>query len=112
MTSQGIDGRRQTWFARDMRGNPSPVPERRFDRTVRAVMWLDAFLSVALVVVCIVATPVLATLGVPGGVRFALGLSAIVCGVLLAAFGAITAVLLMMRMHGGDYFLPSQLRLP
>lgn len=85
---------------------------RRFDRTVRAVMWLDAFLSVAMVAVCIVASPVVATVGVPAAVRLGVGLAAIACAVLLAGFGAITAVLLMVRMQSGDYFLPSRLRLP
>jgi hypothetical protein len=40
------------------------------------------------------------------------GIAAIVCGVLLAAFGAVTAVLLMVRMRHGDFLLPRQLRLP
>jgi hypothetical protein len=52
-------------------------------------MWMDAFLSVALVVVCVIASPIVATVGVPQGIRFALGLAAIGSAVLLAAFGAI-----------------------
>ena len=84
----------------------------RFDRTLRAVMWMDAFLSVALVVVGVVASPIVATVGVPQRVLFGLGLAALVSAVLLAAFGAITAVLLMLRMRGGQYLLPSQLQLP
>jgi hypothetical protein len=83
-----------------------------FDRTVRAVMWMDAFLSVAMVAVCVVAAPVAATLPVPAGVQLAIGVTAIVSAVLLAAFGAITAVLLMLRMRSGQYFLPPALRLP
>jgi hypothetical protein len=75
-------------------------------------MWLDAFLSVALVVVCVLASPVLATVGVSAGVRVALGVLAIACAVPLAAFGAITGVLLMIRMRGGQYLLPADLRLP
>jgi hypothetical protein len=75
-------------------------------------MWMDAFLSVAMVVVCVIATPVVAIVGVPPGIVFALGLVAIVCAVLLAAFGAITAVALMRRMHTGHYLLPRDLRLP
>lgn len=84
----------------------------RFDRTVRTVMWLDAFLSVGLVAVGLLACPLLATVGVPAGLRFALGLGVIVCAVLLAAFGAITAVIIMMRMRAGQYLLPIDLRLP
>jgi hypothetical protein len=75
-------------------------------------MWMDAFLSVALVVVCVIASPILATVGVPRGDRFAVGLAAIVCAVPLAAFGAITAVLIMLRMRAGQYLLPPGLRLP
>ncbi len=75
-------------------------------------MWSDAFLSVALVVGCVVASPIVATVGVPSSIRLGLGLAAIVCAALLAAFGAITAVVLMMRMSDGQYLLPPDLRLP
>lgn len=84
----------------------------RFDRTVRTVMWMDAFLSVAMVAVCVVAAPLVAVTGAPHAVRLAVGLGSIVCAVLLAAFGAVTAVLLMMRMHEGNYLLPRKLYLP
>lgn len=84
----------------------------RYDRTLRSVMWMDAFLSVAMVVVCVIAAPVVATLGLPPQVVTAVGITAIVTAVLLAAFGAITAVALMLRMSGGDYTLPSELRVP
>ena len=83
-----------------------------YDRTVRAVMWMDAFLSAAMVLVCVIAAPVVATLDVPAGVQRAVAVSAIASAVLLAAFGAITAVLLMLRMRSGQYFLPRSLRLP
>jgi hypothetical protein len=75
-------------------------------------MWMDAFLSVALVVVCVIASPIVATLGVPHAYRFGICLVALVSAVLLAAFGAITAVLLTLRMRDGAYFLPEGLRLP
>jgi hypothetical protein len=110
MTSQVIDVRQRRWFAGVMRA--SAGKGFHYDRSVRIVMWLDAFLSVALVVVCVIASPVVATLGVPRDVVFALGLAAIGCAVLLAAFGAITAVLLMLRMRAGQYLLPADLRLP
>jgi hypothetical protein len=83
-----------------------------YDRTVRAVMWMDAFLSVAMVVVCILAVPVVATVDIPAGVQLGVAVSAIVIAALLAAFGAITAALLSMRMRSGQYFLPPALRLP
>jgi hypothetical protein len=81
----------------------------RYDRTLRAVMWLDAFLSAA---VGVIANPVVAAVGVPRGMTLAPGLAAIGCAVLLAAFGAITGVLLMVRLHAGEYLLPARLRLP
>jgi hypothetical protein len=84
----------------------------RFDRTLRTVMWLDGVLSVALVVVCVIACPVVATVPVAPGVRSALGLVALVCALLLAGFGAITAVAIMLRMQSGQYLLPPRLRLP
>ena len=84
----------------------------RYDRTLRAVMWMDAFLSAAVVVVGVIASPVVAALGVPRGMTFALGLAAIACAVLLAALGAVIGVLLMLRLRAGEYLLPERLRLP
>lgn len=84
----------------------------RYDRTLRSVMWMDAFLSVAMVAICLVAAPVVATVGLPAAAVDAVGLAAIVSAVLLAAFGAITAVALMLRIADGDYRLPPQLRVP
>ena len=85
---------------------------RRFDRTVRTVMWLDAFLSLAMVGVAVIAAPLAALLRVSPAIVRAMGVASIVSGVLLAAFGAITAVALMLRMRDGDYLLPTRLRLP
>ena len=91
----------------------TPAPNRsRYDRTVRAVMWMDAFLSVTMAGVCLVATPVVAALGVPRSILFGLAMTSVVCAVLLAAFGAITAFALVQRMRAGQFFLPNQLRLP
>lgn len=84
----------------------------RYDRTLRVVMWADAFLSVTIVAVGVVASPVVALLGVPPAIRFPIAVVTIVCAVLLAAFGAITAVVLMLRMHRGQYQLPARLWLP
>ena len=84
----------------------------RFDRTLRAVMWLDAFLSAALAALCFVAAPVIATVGVPGGLVHAVCIAAVGLAVLLAALGAITFVALMRRMRTGEYLLPAGLRLP
>jgi hypothetical protein len=111
MTREVIDTLRCRCLPEPMNVNQQ-LPIARFDRTLRAVMWMDAFLSVALVVVCVLASPVLATVSVPHGVRFALAVTAIGSAGLLAAFGAITAVVLMLRMHEGQYGLPIGLRLP
>jgi hypothetical protein len=92
--------------------NSSPKRGNRYDGTLRAVMWMDAFLSVALVVIGVIASPIVATLGVPHGFLFGLALAAIVSAVLLAACGAITAVLISLRLRVGQYFLPVDLRLP
>jgi hypothetical protein len=90
----------------------SPNGGIRYDRTLRSVMWMDAFLSVALVVISVVASPIVATLGVPQRFVFGLAVAAIGCAVLLASFGAITAVLIMLRLRAGLYLLPVDLRLP
>ena len=87
-------------------------PTRRFDRTLRVVMWLDAFLSAALAVVCVLVSPVLALIGVPAGVLPAIGVTAAASALLLAGFGAITAVVFVRRLRTGDYLMPARLRLP
>lgn len=94
-----------------MRGTDAPTVQR-YDRTLRVVMWSDAFLSVALVAVGLVASPVVALLGVPSAIRFSVAVAAIVCAGLLAAFGAITAVVIMLRLHRGVHQLPARLWLP
>jgi hypothetical protein len=111
MTSDVIDGAQ--FFALARRMETPPVKIRHgYDRTLRVVMWSDAFLSVAFVVICLVAVPVIATLGLPSHALEAVALSAVVCGVLLAAFGAVTAVALMLRLHSGHFQLPPRLWLP
>jgi hypothetical protein len=75
-------------------------------------MWLDAFLSAALVVVCVIASPVIAALGLPSAARSAIAVAAVACAILLATLGAITAVALAVRMRAGQYQLPRRLRLP
>lgn len=83
----------------------------RYDRTLRAVMWMDAFLSVELVLVATIAAPVIAIVGIGDAGRLAVGITALVCAVLLAAFGAITGIVVMLRMRTGTYFLPANLNL-
>ena len=84
----------------------------RYDGTLRAVMWLDAFLSAALAVACVIVSPVVATVGVPRRFQLALGLTTMGLAVLLSACGAVTAVLIVLRMRRGQYLLPAGLRLP
>lgn len=84
----------------------------RWDRTLRTVMWLDAWLSVAMVAAGLVAAPVVAALGLPPAGRAVVGLVCAVSAVLLAAFGAVTGVLLMLRLRAGHYLLPPGMRPP
>jgi hypothetical protein len=84
----------------------------RYDRTLRVVMWWDAFLSTALALLCVVASPVVAMFGMPHGIVLGVGLAAVGCAVLLAAFGAVTAVAFVLRLRSGDWSMPSDLRLP
>ena len=84
----------------------------RYDGTLRVVMWLDAFWSVAATVVSIVGSIAVALLGLPDGAQTAVGVSALVAAIGLAACGAITGVLLMLRMNAGSYAMPPGLRVP
>jgi hypothetical protein len=96
------------WFARFM----ATIETARYDGTLRVVMWLDAFLSAAVTVLSVVASPLVAVLGLPHGVVLPLGFAALGCAVLLAGFGAVTFVLIGRRMAAGQYRLPAMLRLP
>lgn len=104
LTSQVIDAAPRDWLSRSM-------ATIRYERTVRAVIWLDALLSALLMLLCVVASPMVATLGVPRGSGLVLAAALIGCAVVLAACGAITAVLLCFRMRSGGYEL-SRVRLP
>jgi hypothetical protein len=84
----------------------------RFDRTLRIVMWLDALFSFALAALCLVASPIIAVLGLPRPVLTGVGAASMACGAFLAACGAVTAVALMLRLRDGVYRLPDGLRLP
>lgn len=107
MTGEVIDGVPRAWFAEAMR-----TAAAHFERTLSAVMWVDAFLSAALAVSSAAAAPIVAVVGVPAHAHFALAVGAIaLCG-LLAGCGAVTFVLIMVRLGHGEYLLPSGLRLP
>ena len=83
----------------------------RYDGTLRAVMWLDAFWSVAFVLAALVAAAV-AVLWTPQAVPAALVAAMFVSTVVLALCGAVTGVLLMARMNDGNFYLPDGLKLP
>ena len=84
----------------------------KYDRSLRIVMWWDAFLSAAAAVLAVIVSPVVAVLGVPPGARTALGIAVLVLAGVLAACGAVTAVLLARRMVARQYLMPAALRTP
>jgi hypothetical protein len=83
-----------------------------FDRTLRVVMWTDAFLSLAVAVLCLVASPVVAVLGLPRPVLAGFGAASLACAGLLATCGAVTGVLLALRLRGGVVGMPAGMHLP
>lgn len=84
----------------------------KYDGTLRVIIWLDVFWSVAAVLVSVAGSVVVAVLGLPQAAMGAVAASTLVAGVFLAATGAITAVLLMLRLHAGNYFMPPNLKFP
>jgi hypothetical protein len=84
----------------------------RYDGTLRVVMWLDAFWSAAATLIAILGSLAVALLGLPPGADVVVGISALVAAVFLAACGAVTGVLLMLRMNAGLYTMPRDLRVP
>lgn len=84
----------------------------RYDGTLRVVMWLDAFWSAAATLIAIGGSLLVALLGLPHDAHLVVGIGALVAAVLLAACGAVTGVLLMLRMNAGHYTMPPDLRVP
>ena len=85
---------------------------QRFDRTLRVVMWLDAFLSFLVAVLCMVASPAIAVVGLPHRIVAGVGTASVAAAIVLAACGAVTGVAIMVRLRAGIVDLPSDLRLP
>jgi hypothetical protein len=110
MTRQVIDP--MTW-PRHPGGmqQPRTTHAPRYDATLRAVMWLDAFWSVAFVLLAL-AVALVASLGAPAEVPEPVVVATLVSAVVLALCGAVTGVLLMARMQREHYYLPDDLRLP
>ena len=90
------------------------VPSRvgSYDRSLRAVMWWDAFLSLEAALLAIVALPVVMLADLPPSIALGVGLAAILAAIVLAACGVVTAILIGIRLRLGDDLLPAQLRLP
>ena len=107
MTSEVIDS--ITWWCQ-----PWGMERNRtkYDGTLRVVMWLDAFWSAAATLIAIGGSLLVGLLGLPHGAQLAVGVSALVAAVFLAACGAVTGVLLMLRMNAGHYTMPPGLRVP
>jgi hypothetical protein len=84
----------------------------RYDGTLRVVMWLDAFWSAAATLVAVGGSLAVGLFGLPHGAQLAVGIGALVAAVFLAACGAVTGVLLMLRMNAGHYTMPRDLRVP
>ena len=87
-------------------------PAGAYDRSLRAVMWWDAFLSLEAALLAIVALPVVMLADVPRSIAVGVGVAAIVSAIVLAACGVVTAILIGLRMRRGEDLLPSSLRLP
>ena len=83
----------------------------RYDLTIRVVMWLDAFWSVAFVLAAPVAAAI-AIIWTPSDVPEVVVVATFVSAAGLALCGAVTGVLLIARMQRGNYYLPDDLRLP
>ena len=89
-----------------------PGPAIAYDGPLRAVMWWDAFLSLEVALLSIVALPIVMVADVSRPVVVGVGLAALLAAIVLAACGAVTALLIGLRMRRGEDLLPTQLRLP
>jgi hypothetical protein len=89
-----------------------PRPAGAYDRSLRAVMWWDAFLSLEVALLAIVALPIVMLADLPRSSAIVVGVAAILTAIILAACGAVTAVLIGLRMRLGDDYLPARMRLP
>ena len=83
-----------------------------YDASLRLVMWWDAFLSLIVALLAIVALPAVMLAHLPRSVVVAVGVAAILAALVLAACGVVTAVLIGLRLRLGDDRLPERLRLP
>ena len=89
-----------------------PSPAGSYDRSLRAVMGWDAFLSLEAALLAIVALPIVMLADLPRSIADGVGVASIVSAIVLAACGIVTAILIGLRMRRGEDLLPSSLRLP
>jgi EamA domain-containing membrane protein RarD len=75
-------------------------------------MWWDAFLSLEVALLSIVALPAVMLADLPQSSVIEVGVAAILAAIVLAACGVVTAVLIGLRMRRGEDRLPDRLRLP
>jgi hypothetical protein len=75
-------------------------------------MWWDAFLSLEVALLSIVALPAVMLADLPRSSVFGVGLAAIIAAIVLAACGVVTAILIGLRLRLGEDRLPASLRLP
>ncbi len=90
-----------------MRANPT-----KYDGTLRTIIWLDVFWSVVAVLVSVAGSIVVPVLGLSHAAMGAVAVTTLVAAAFLAATGAVTAVLLMLRLHAGHYLMPPDLKFP
>jgi len=90
------------------------VPSRAgaYDGPLRMVMWWDAFLSLEVALLSIVALPAVVLADLPRSSVIGVGVVAILAAIVLAACGVVTAILIGIRLRLGEDLLPARLRLP
>jgi hypothetical protein len=107
MTSRGWTGR----VDRSAVDRTAVDPPFRYDTSLRVVIWTDALLSAGLALVAVL-SPLLIVLPVSTAAATAIGLVVLAAALVLAALGAVTALLLVARMRAGHGHVPPGLRLP
>jgi hypothetical protein len=95
-----------------MSASEPPQQTGAYDDALRLVMWWDAFLSLAVALLAIVALPAVMLSDLPRSTVVVVGTTTILAAVFLAACGVVTAVLIGLRLRRGDGRLPARLRLP
>lgn len=95
-----------------MSASEPPLQTGAYDDALRLVMWWDAFLSLVVALLAIVALPTVMLSDLPRSTVVSVGAATIVAAIFLAACGVVTAVLIGLRLRVGDDRLPARLQLP